>query len=156
MMKTVENLKWQGNLTLSFSFFYAIIKKTGHIGGNMKKLFTLLLAIVLFALPACTQDPFQIEDDIIDSTQDIVIDFAAFVEERNAVHKASIEGKFTDEFFKTNGPDFYEDLDIVSEEEAEQLLNTPQADLLTHRLPEMPANLVPIIEEIWLAEVVGK
>lgn len=97
----------------------------------MKKLFTLLLAVVLFALPACTQDPFQIEDDVVDSTQDIVIDFAAFVEEQNAVHKASIEGKFTDEFIKTNGPDFHEDLDIVSEEEATQLLNTPPADLLT-------------------------
>ena len=31
-----------------------------------------------------------------------------------------------------------------------------QADLLNHRLPEMPASLVPIIEQIWLAEVVGK
>ena len=31
-----------------------------------------------------------------------------------------------------------------------------QAELLAHRLPEMPANLVPIIEEIWLNEVVGK
>ena len=31
-----------------------------------------------------------------------------------------------------------------------------QAELLSHRLPEMPANLVPIIEEIWLSEVVGK
>ncbi len=31
-----------------------------------------------------------------------------------------------------------------------------QDDLLGNRLPEMPANLVPIIEEIWLEEVVGK
>ncbi len=31
-----------------------------------------------------------------------------------------------------------------------------QAELLSHRLPEMPAALVPIIEEIWLSEVVGK
>ena len=31
-----------------------------------------------------------------------------------------------------------------------------QADLLSHRLPEMPASLVPIIEQIWLAEVVGQ
>ena len=31
-----------------------------------------------------------------------------------------------------------------------------QADLLNHRLPEMPASMVPIIEQIWLAEVVGK
>ena len=31
-----------------------------------------------------------------------------------------------------------------------------QADLLAHRLPEMPAKLVPVIEEIWLNEVVGK
>lgn len=29
-------------------------------------------------------------------------------------------------------------------------------ELLSKRLPEMPANLVPIIEEIWLEEVVGK
>lgn len=32
----------------------------------------------------------------------------------------------------------------------------PQDELLDHRLPEMPAQLVPIIEEIWLEEVVGK
>ena len=31
-----------------------------------------------------------------------------------------------------------------------------QAELLAHRLPEMPASLVPIIEQIWLTEVVGK
>ena len=31
-----------------------------------------------------------------------------------------------------------------------------QEELLAHRLPEMPASLVPIIEQIWLAEVVGK
>ena len=31
-----------------------------------------------------------------------------------------------------------------------------QDELLSHRLPEMPASLVPIIEEIWLNEVVGK
>ena len=31
-----------------------------------------------------------------------------------------------------------------------------QAELLEHRLPEMPASLVPVIEEIWLNEVVGK
>ena len=31
-----------------------------------------------------------------------------------------------------------------------------EAELLSHRLPEMPANLVPVIEKIWLNEVVGK
>ena len=31
-----------------------------------------------------------------------------------------------------------------------------QTELLSHRLPEMPAKLVPIIEQIWLNEVVGK
>ena len=31
-----------------------------------------------------------------------------------------------------------------------------QAELLEHRLPEMPAALVPILEEIWLEEVVGR
>ena len=31
-----------------------------------------------------------------------------------------------------------------------------QSELLAHRLPEMPASLVPIIEQIWLAEVVGQ
>ncbi|MCI9421793.1 MAG: ABC transporter substrate-binding protein [Dorea sp.] len=34
--------------------------------------------------------------------------------------------------------------------------NIPQDELLSKRLPEMPAELVPIIEEIWLEEVVGK
>lgn len=32
----------------------------------------------------------------------------------------------------------------------------PQEELLSKRLPEMPAELVPIIEEIWTEEVVGK
>lgn len=32
----------------------------------------------------------------------------------------------------------------------------PQEELLSHRLPEMPVRLVPIIEELWLEEVVGK
>lgn len=32
----------------------------------------------------------------------------------------------------------------------------PQDVLLSHRLAEMPAGLVPIIEEIWLEEVVGQ
>jgi len=32
----------------------------------------------------------------------------------------------------------------------------PQDELLAKRLPEMPANIVPIVEEIWLEEVVGK
>lgn len=32
----------------------------------------------------------------------------------------------------------------------------PQDELLAKRLPEMPAELVPIIEEIWEEEVVGK
>lgn len=31
-----------------------------------------------------------------------------------------------------------------------------QKELLSHRVPEMPADIVPIIEEIWLEEVVGK
>lgn len=31
-----------------------------------------------------------------------------------------------------------------------------QDELLAHRLPEMPAKLVPIIEEIWAEEVVGQ
>lgn len=32
----------------------------------------------------------------------------------------------------------------------------PQDELLSKRLPEMPANIVPLIEEIWAEEVVGK
>ena len=32
----------------------------------------------------------------------------------------------------------------------------PQDELLSKRLPEMPSSLVPIIEEIWAEEVVGK
>ncbi len=32
----------------------------------------------------------------------------------------------------------------------------PENELLSKRLPEMPANIVPIVEEIWLEEVVGK
>ena len=34
--------------------------------------------------------------------------------------------------------------------------NIPQDELLSKRLPEMPAELVPVIEEIWLEEVVGR
>ena len=31
-----------------------------------------------------------------------------------------------------------------------------QNEFLNKRLPEMPANIVPLIEEIWAEEVVGK
>ena len=31
-----------------------------------------------------------------------------------------------------------------------------QDTLLKHRVPEMPADLVPVIEKIWSEEVVGK
>lgn len=65
----------------------------------------------------------------------------------------------------------YEDLKIIpvldnsklSVEQQELFANVdlgkgtiPQDELLSKRLPEMPAELVPIIEEIWLEEVVGK
>jgi putative spermidine/putrescine transport system substrate-binding protein len=32
----------------------------------------------------------------------------------------------------------------------------PQAELLSKRIPEIPAKLVPIIEQVWQEEVVGK
>ena len=55
------------------------------------------------------------------------------------------------------------DPDTLSEDEAALFDSVdpgpgtiPQADLLSHRLPEMPVRLVPIIEELWLEEVVGK
>lgn len=118
----------------------------------MKKLVTLLFAFALLVLPACaatkdpsppedtivdsTQDPFLEEDDIVDSTQDIVIDFAAFLEERNAAHKVQLDEKYTEEFFKTYGPDFYEELNLVSEEEAALLLNTPENDSLQTPYPK--------------------
>lgn len=104
----------------------------------MKKLVTLLFAFALLVLPACaaTQDPFLEEDDIVDSTQDIVIDFAAFLEERNAAHKVQLDEKYTEEFFETYGPDFYEDLNLVSEEEAALLLSTPENDSLQTPYPK--------------------
>ena len=113
----------------------------------MKKLVTLLFAFALLVLPACaaTQDPFLEEDDIVDSTQDIVIDFAAFLEERNAAHKVQLDEKYTEEFFETYGPDFYEDLNLVSEEEAALLLSTPENDSL-----QMPYPKADILEDVDL------
>ena len=55
------------------------------------------------------------------------------------------------------------DMDKLSEEEKADFEAVDlgqgvlsQEELLSHRLPEMPADLVPVIEEIWLKEVVGK
>lgn len=55
------------------------------------------------------------------------------------------------------------DNDKLSDEEKQQFASVDigkgtlsQDELLSKRLPEMPANLVPIIEEIWLEEVVRK
>lgn len=55
------------------------------------------------------------------------------------------------------------DMDRLSEEELTvfSAIDTgagslSQEELLTHRLPELPAGLVPVIEEIWLEEVPGK
>lgn len=74
----------------------------------MKKLVTLLFAFALWVLPACaaTQDPFLEEDDIVDSTQDIVIDFAAFLEERNAAHKVQLDENTPRNFSKHTDPIF--------------------------------------------------
>lgn len=53
--------------------------------------------------------------------------------------------------------------DKLTEEEKSRFDNVdigigvlPQDEVLSKRLPEMPANIVPIIEEIWEEEVVGK
>lgn len=55
------------------------------------------------------------------------------------------------------------DYDKLSDEQKEEFDKVdlgkgtiPQDELLAKRLPEMPAELVPIIEEIWEEEVVGK
>ena len=55
------------------------------------------------------------------------------------------------------------DYDKLSDEQKEEFDKVdlgkgtiPQYELLAKRLPEMPAELVPIIEEIWEEEVVGK
>ena len=55
------------------------------------------------------------------------------------------------------------DMNKLSEEELAEFAaidvgvgSLSQEELLSHRLPELPAYLVPVIEEIWLEEVPGK
>lgn len=55
------------------------------------------------------------------------------------------------------------DNDKLTEAEKERLdsidtgvASLPQEELLEHRLPEMPADLVPIIEKIWMEEIPGE
>lgn len=63
-----------------------------------------------------------------DSTNNIVIDLSTYIENNNAAHRAVLDTKFTDEFIQTNGPDFYDTLDIVSEAEAKSLLTSEQRE----------------------------
>ena len=75
-----------------------------------------------------TNDPFLVEDDIVDSTNEIVIDLHAFIETQNALHKAVVETEYPEEWYQTYGPDFHDTLDLVSKEEAETLLTTKRRD----------------------------
>lgn len=95
----------------------------------MKKALVLLAAVLLIMTSACGTDPFSQEDDFIESTNDIVIDLSEFIEKQNAAHKASLDTPFTEQFIQTNGPDFYNTLDLVSEEEATLLLTSSQREL---------------------------
>lgn len=73
-------------------------------------------------------DPFTVADDIIDSENDIVIDIHTFIEDCNDTHKESINHVFDDSSIKAWGPDFYENLGLVSKDEADALLTTPEND----------------------------
>lgn len=76
--------------------------------------------------PAKLPVAFEVDDGLVDSTNDIVIDFYEFLDQKNAEHKAELDKTYSDEFIKANTPDFYDTLDLVSKEEAEKLLNTPR------------------------------
>lgn len=81
--------------------------------------------------PAPTQAPaklpaaFEIDDDLLDSTNDIVIDFYEFLHEKEEEHKAALNLPYSDEFMEEHTPDFYDTLNLVSSEEIEKLQNTP-------------------------------
>ena len=79
--------------------------------------------------PTAQPDPFSQEDDFIESTNEIVIVLSELIEAQNAVHKAALDTQFTEEFIQANGPDFYDTLDLVSEEEATAMLNSRQREL---------------------------
>lgn len=74
-------------------------------------------------------DPFMVEDNVVDSTNDIVIDIYSFINGRNSEHKGYVDKTYTKEFFETCAPDFYDTLDLVSKEEADALLNSEEKSL---------------------------
>lgn len=75
-------------------------------------------------VPEGNNDIFLVEDDIVDSVNDVVISFDTFLAERNEAHKSATETGFSEEFIARCTPDFHDTLNLVSKEEAEALLNT--------------------------------
>ena len=69
-------------------------------------------------------DPFTVDDGLVDSTNDIVIDFYEFLDQKNAEHKAVLDTTYSDKWYKQYTPDFHDTLDLVSKEEAEKLLSS--------------------------------
>lgn len=84
----------------------------------------LWMALCLFACGKRTPDPFSVDDGLVDSTNDIVIDFYEFLNQKNAEHKAVLDTTYSDKWYKQYTPDFHDTLDLVSEEEAKKLLSS--------------------------------
>ena len=97
-----------------------------------RRIFCAALALwMLFCLFACESpvDPFDVDDGLVDSTNDIVIDFYEFLDQKNAEHKAVLNTTYSDEWLAQYTPDFHETLDLVSEEEAKKLLSSTARDM---------------------------
>ena len=72
-------------------------------------------------------DPFRVEDDVVDSTEDVVLDFYEFLAQCNAAHKAVTQMNYSKAFYNPFTPDFHDTLNLVSEEEANALLNSKRS-----------------------------
>lgn len=102
----------------------------------MKRSIAMLLAMLMVLslvgcgseevepVPESEKDIFLVEDDIVDSVNDVAIDFDAFLAERNEAHRSATETGFSEEFIARCTSDFHDTLNLVSKEEAEALLNT--------------------------------
>jgi len=59
-----------------------------------------------------------------DCAEEVVIDINAFIDERNTAHKSILDTVYDESWFMSFAPSFSETLDLVSEEEADLLLNS--------------------------------
>ena len=126
-----------------------------YITGSLESIGVFIITIAaLRGIFQFVKNGFDFKDD------DVAIDFAKAMSLSCLLYTSSQATKYE--------PATWGDLPVLDNDKLSQeekvrfesielgIATLPQDILLEHRIPEMPADLVPIIEKIWIEEIPGE